>query len=244
MKRGFRPRVEGCEPRELLSGIIAAMAARPRIVHTLQNPNVSPTSQFFQPNSNSPYYFLSPLGQPTALTLKRTQFHAFFVGPYNLYPGRTSQETSQIYIRGAGSSNNFLHGDIQIHTVVQPNAANNPPPPNGGSLINDPVVGSSTMYDRNNNNNGQLGFALYSPTTAAIDKYGRPSTLNWLIDVNTSAGVYGEASGQGTLSIHYGPLKHLKGMKGPGIGLAYVKITGNILPTSVGSPLANAYINP
>ena len=52
-------------------------------------------------------------GTPTAAELAREKFQAKFSGPLSTLPGRFSDQTAIIFMRGLGGStpNFFLHGD-------------------------------------------------------------------------------------------------------------------------------------
>ena len=170
-----------------------------------------------------------PTGTLTPHELKRELFSANFVGPYSIGPGRTSTEAKQIYIRGAGQANTFLHGDIQIRIITPKDPSTQ-------------IGGVSAIFDRNLNSNTVLGFDLTAPQQD-VDRAGRPNLLSPTIDVNESSGVYDEAFSQGTVSIRYIPSsKHTPGVIDQ--GTAIVKIRAQIYTTGVDFILANSDLNP
>lgn len=221
----FRPRVECPESRDLLSGIIASMAGngplggRSRgLVETRQ------TNSAFAPPTTPADRFVSPPGTPTAATLARTRFHASFAGPYHVGPGRTSAESAEVYVRGGGRSNFFLHGTTQLRFIV----------PRDTSLA---PVGTIVLLDRNVNNSGQLGLDL-TAVPGSADALGRVRRFTWTVDDSYSAGVFTNAAGQGTLEVKYGPV--------PGrghIGRASLIIRGRVLTQGIGDPTTNASLD-
>ncbi len=214
----FRPLLEPCERRELLSGIIASSASMVRVKTGLRVQDVG--SAFALPTAGS-NTFVSPPGTPTAETLAKTRFRATFVGPYHVGPGRTSAESSQLYIRGSGRSNFFLHGTTQLRAVTPVDTASAP-------------VGTIVLVDRNINNSGQLGLDL-TADPASIDGQGRIRRFTWTVDSNYSSGVFTNAAGQGTLDIKYGRVP------GPGkFGMAAMLIQGRVLTQGIGDPTLNA----
>jgi hypothetical protein len=216
----FRPLLEGCERRESLSGIIAsavasgglAARARPRV-------HIKATGTAFTPPTSPPDRFVSPPGVPTKATLAKTRFQATFVGPYHIGPGRTSAESSQLYIRGSGRSNFFLHGTTQLRAAVPTDTTVAP-------------TGVVVMLDRNINNAGQLGLDL-TADPSSVDASGRIRRFTWTVDSSYSSGVFTNASGQGTLVVTYGNQ-----------GIAAMIARGRILTQGVGDPSLNSTLDP
>lgn len=244
--RGIRPGLEPFETRALLSGILTVMATTPlhstRRLSTqaaamdgsvlVANRFVPSGTSIALPTNQGPQgtnLALTPTGNLTRRELKREQFSATFTGKYAVGPGRTDTESQVTLIRGAGGSNQFLHGDLQIQ-IVKPT---DPTVPFGGVLA---------IFDRNINSNSALGLDLTAPQGDA-DAAGRPNALSLSLDTNESSGVYDEGYAQGIVSIRYLP----SARKTPGVisqGTAVVKIRAQIYTTGVDFILANSNINP
>jgi hypothetical protein len=240
-RRAKRPALEPLEGRDLPSGVISAMVNRrlephPRPSQGSPLAQTSPVqvagggTSAYVPGGNPDPSLLAPLGQPTQRELNRTFFRASYEGPFNVLPGRTDTEARRVFIRGTGTSTAFLHGNIQILLVVPQDPAA-------------PVIGISSQSDRSINTSGILGFDL-TGGQQFLGSHGLPTTLNYTIDINVSAGTFVAASGQGTMQIRYTSQKrHFKGERGgPGDGTAYVKIQGLVLTLGATNPLRNADI--
>src|SRR4051794_3686293 len=68
--------------------------------------------------ATAPNGFLQPTGQPSAHERVRQDVRFVFQGSFIQARGRTSDQESQILIRGVGSSTIFLHGDLQMGLVM------------------------------------------------------------------------------------------------------------------------------
>ena len=191
-----------------------------------------PQNQGYLPPAFPGYnLILAPTGTASPAEVKRQLFSAVFRGPYVITPGSFSSQTSQVFIRGAGTASSMRHADIQMRLAV----ASDP------TLV---TTGSATIFDRNLNSNTVLGLDLATPRTN-VDSRGRPNFISSVtLDVNASAGVYDEAFAQGIIEIHYYPSKK----KIPGAttenGEAIVKIHGQIYSALVAFILRNSSINP
>lgn len=213
--------------RQLPSGILATMATSADYAtkgRALKAQATGATTTAFQSPTNAATAFVSPTGRPTRATRQQTLFLARFEGPYGTGAGRTSTESLQLYLRGAGGSNQFLHGSIQLRYVVS-------------RLPDQAPVGVAVMLDRNINNGSQLGLDL-TAVPGQIDQQGRVRKFTWTIDSNYSSGYYSSAAGQGTLTVRYGPLP-------PGrSGAASVAIRGQILSGNVSMQTTNSNLDP
>ena len=154
------------------------------------------------------------------------------MGTYTVGAGRTSDESIQTFITGAGTATTMLHSDIQLLLVTPKNA----------SL---PIGGDSAIFDRNLNTNTVLGLDEGAPQTPQfINRLGLPAVLPTVsLDVNLSSGTYDEGYAVGTMRIHYIP----NGKHTPGVisqGKAIVTIHAQIYTANVGFILRNANIDP
>lgn len=205
MPRRNRPIVwETCERRELLS-TVPAMPIDPATVVNL---------------------VITPTGQPSARQAQRQEFRAAFSGPFTMGKGRFSTEANQIYIRGLGGSNQFLHGDVQLRIVT----------PTDSTI---PAAGSLAAFDKNINSNSVLGLSVQADPTSN-DRAGRPTRLTiYALDANVSAGLYVEGQASGTIDVRYYPRKGTS----PGLtssGTATIKINAVIYSTHHAFLLTNA----
>jgi hypothetical protein len=166
---------------------------------------------------------LNPAGQPTRHELRRQAFRATFSGPYVIGPGRFTSQASQVFIRGAGTSTAFLHGDILLK-IATPTDPDQPP------------TGALTMYDRNANNGSQLGLRL-TGSRQGVDRHGRPNRFAFTVDDGASGGAFTQASGQGTLQVRYFA-------SGRNSGTAQVLATGRIYTLGTTNNLRNSDIDP
>lgn len=166
---------------------------------------------------------LDPTGLPTAHERLRQRFQATFTGPYVIGPGRFSSQKSQVLIRGAGTSNRFLHGDV-IFKYATPR---------------DPAVSSTgalTMFDRNANSGSHLGLAL-TAVPGASDRHGRPTQFAFVVDPTVSSGLFTGASGSGILDVRYRAAQATS-------GTASVRARGTVYTLGTTGSLRNADINP
>ena len=251
--RGWRPLLELCERRELLTAITDIMAANSlasrgssgaRATQALtaaasqagSNGGFVPSStSIASANNQGPpavgtNLALTPTGTLTRRQQRREQFTAWFKGSYTIGAGRTSTEASQIFITAAGNANTMRHADIQVLIVT---------PKDSSAQIS----GVSTIFDRNLNGNTTLGLDLLAPQQD-VDRAGRPDHFPTLTtDVNISSGVYVDSYGQGVMNIRYIP----NGKHTPGVidqGTAIVTIHAQIYSADTSFILRNANINP
>src|SRR5262249_10452858 len=149
---------------------------------------------------------------PTARQLALEKFVAKFQGTFNVGPGRYSSEAQQTFVRGAGGSNQFLHGDTQLRIITPVD----PSIPFGGAI---------TMLDRNLNSNSVLGLDLTGDRVTGVDQAGRPTHLVITqLDPNVSAGRYVEGLASGTVDIRYLPTStQNRGLVSQGTAIVTVK---------------------
>lgn len=230
-RRAIRPVMESMESRELLSGIIASMAAN-------QSPTVSAFQELaireaagvkgaipvysgntggpsqgngFQNNTSSP---LLGNGTPTAHELAREAYKASFSGRVYTGPGRFTSQGTTYYYRGLGTSTFFLHGDFDMAIVT-------PTDPNA------PFQGEAVLNDKSTNSSGIQGLVLTAPRTA-VDSQGRPTQLTFTADPNIYSGAFFVQAGQGTVTIKYGARNAIS-----------VKFQGLIYTNGLTNPLVN-----
>ncbi|SIN84185.1 hypothetical protein SAMN05444166_1219 [Singulisphaera sp. GP187] len=220
---GFRPAVEGIEARLLLSAAGLVTRSRPHHAAVVAQAGIDPST--IPPN---PLFF--PTGQPTPHEAARQRFVAKFVGPFTVGPGRFSSETQQLYIRGNGGSNQFLHGNTQLAVITPAD----PTQPLGGSM---------TMFDRNTSTNSSLGLQFVADRATDLDSAGRPIHLT-IYDIKSeeSGGSYASALAVGTVNIRYSP----SGRRSPGVlsqGTATVTVRALIYTSGTNGILKNADLN-
>jgi hypothetical protein len=208
----WRPTLLGLEARSLMS-IIPALIASSTLQVQKKADGGSGSAGNGQGGSTSGNQFLDPTGTPTPHEAQRQKARFSFDGKCFQGPGRYSDVASLVLFRGFGSSNYFLHGDIQLAAQVPTD-------------LTRPTSGAATSFDRNINTNSVLGIDL-SGSTADVDKAGRPTRLTFTIDNNLSGGDFGQAVGTGVVTIRYSPArKHRAGASSE--GTAHVTITGDI----------------
>jgi hypothetical protein len=214
-RRGVRPSLERFESRELLSAITDLLVSQSMGAH-----GGSPIQTVQATMANQ---FLTPTGLPKPGQVRRNSFRAVFSGPFIQRPGFYTDEASRTNILGVGFTKYSLHADLQLGALV-------PTDPTA------PTAGTSASFDRNINSNSSLGIDLTGSQATGVDAAGRPTQFNWTIDDNTSAGIYVEAVGQGTVNIQYIPNnKHTPGILSQ--GQAIVTITGQIYSLGVANQL-------
>jgi hypothetical protein len=241
--RRLRPTLERVEARELLSAILALLASQPPAAHghfaTVHanagggsggnggSPQTS-SGQMQGPIGNATDFFV-PTGNPTPHEQARQQFQFTIVGPYLIAPGRFDNQQKTIFIRGAGTSTYFLHGDGQL----------------GATVPVDPTIPASaqlTFFDRNINANSVFGFDLAADRATGFDARGRPAHFQLSTDVNISSGLFVESLSKGTVDIRYVPSRHHI----PGVfeqGTAYVLVRGQAYTLGTANILRNTDIN-
>lgn len=221
MRQRRRLDIEGLEARDLLSALIAVMASQ-AATHGTATGGTSgePTN-----------LLINPTGTPTSHQQARQHFGAKFSGAYTVGPGRFSSEAQQLYFRGVGGSNQFLHGDTQLRLIT----------PIDPTL---PITGEITMFDRNLNSNSSLGLDLVADPSTGVDRFGRPTHLTvYQLDPNISAGVYVEGRASGTVDITY-LTSDRRNHRGVGQGRAIVTVRALVYSLGTSFILTNADINP
>ena len=170
IRRDMRPRFEQVEHRELLSAITDLMAANSLAAGRHVQANLSFSSQsiavpqnqgpLLNPDGTINNAALAPTGTLTTREKHRERFTARYTGTFSVGPGRTSDESNQVFITGAGSANTMLHSDIQMLLVTPKDSTS-------------PIGGVTSIFDRNLNSNTALGFDLAAPDERR--RQGRPA---------------------------------------------------------------------
>jgi hypothetical protein len=147
-------------------------------------------------------------GTPTAAELAREAFKAKFSGPLSTLPGRFSDQSKIIFMRGLGGStpNFFLHGDYSLAIVIPTGFNPKQPAGTGGDPSAPgyvpPVTGFTFLDDKNNNSGGVVGLDLLADPTS-FDSKGRPTRLTFTADPNIYGGIYFVDSASGVVNITY-----------------------------------------
>jgi hypothetical protein len=129
--------------------------------------------------------------QPTPHELARRAFVAKFSGRFTTGPGRLTDQSSQTFINGGGTSSAFLHGDLQM-------AVYTPRDPSAGT------TGTAALIVKNVSNSGNLLVLDLVGDATAVDPAGRPTRFTWTVN-GGSGGAFSGAVGQGTVEIRYRP---------------------------------------
>ncbi len=187
MKRSLKPGIEGLENREVPTVMgshvippstldMAQHAARIRPADLVAvNPPVAPIIQ--------------SLGTPYPIEVRRTRFHAFFVGQYFNGPPHYSSQLGTISVLGLGSSTQFLHGTLQLTTII-------PSDPTAR------ITGAAYLQDKNLT--GSNAFALdFVIDRSTLDSKGRPTQGTFAADPNVYGGSDFFFQSTGTIRFRY-----------------------------------------
>ncbi len=207
--------LEHLETRELLTVIIHHVSHAP--VH-LVNPAANGTIQVQQDSGGIPASNPLPSNQnpnvsnPTPAELARQKFNAGFTGEFQTNRGRYANEPLQGVVLFSGGSNQSLHlsGQMQFFTYTIPGAV---------------PTGQINMIPRNT---ATTGTSLVLDLTAAgpVNAQGLPTLYDWTVD-SSSGGIYGGATGSGTLEISF---QYRKGPDGVNAsGRTAIKVTGSVV---------------
>ena len=187
MKRRFKPRIEGLEAREVPT-VMGSHVVPPSIFNIALNasrnqPAVAPS--FIPPVPP----VIQGLGTPYPIEVRRTRFHAFFVGHFFNGPPRYSSQRGTFSIEALGTSTQFLHGTVQLTTIIPvDNAA--------------PITGAAYLQDKNIV--GANAFALdFVIDRSTLDRWGRPTSGTFAADPNIYSGSDFFFQGGGTIKIRY-----------------------------------------
>ena len=193
--RGLRRRrvfqVERLETRELLTFTLSHQGTSfsPAVLLAIQAADAARAAQ-----SQAPPPTPSGTGIPSAHELIRQTYIGKFVGSYTVGAGRFSDQASQIYTLGSGTSNQSLHGQYQMRV----------------SVPKDPKASIGGVIALFGTNVATTGSTLILDLTADPKSLvrGLPTRYTWTVSPS-SAGLYtnagGFGDGQGTLDIHFIP---------------------------------------
>jgi hypothetical protein len=132
-----------------------------------------------------------PPHNPTPHELARERFSARFSGSFVSGPGRFTDQALQTFIKGGGTSNAFLHGNLQMSVYTPVDSTGQ-------------TTGLAALIVKNVSNTGNVVVLDLMGDTQSLDRSGRPTRLNWTVD-GASGGTFSNATGQGTLQILYQP---------------------------------------
>lgn len=221
------PGLEPLEGREVRSGLMVALQANVghldanRVAQVASSRTIAPSLKASAaastsandvfvgssgPNAGSNFGGPILLGQgtPTAAELARERFVARFSGPMAVQPGRFSDQSKIILLRGLGGStpNFFLRGDYALAMVFP--AGFDPKHPTGLDPANPkPVTGFAFLDDKNNNSGGTIGLDLVADPSS-FDRKGRPTRFTFTSDPNIYSGLFYSSASNGVVTIKYG----------------------------------------
>ena len=179
--RGLRPGVERLEVREVpyASSLLTGSATMANLLASTSRSSETAV----------PQVILTEAPQPTARELARQRFTAKFSGEYVVGPGRYTNQAAQFFISGGGLSSFFRKGDVQIgvFTPVDPTQ---------------PTTGIAALIDKNASNSGNVLVLDLEGDAGSLDSAGRPTHFTWTVN-GSSGGSFSDATGSGTLDIHY-----------------------------------------
>ncbi|QEH32353.1 hypothetical protein OJF2_08230 [Aquisphaera giovannonii] len=169
-RRGFLPRLEGLEAREVPS--TTAMLASGALL---------PASRAAAPSAGS------PSSASYTIPLRMSRFQARFQGGYVIGGPRAPVERSQLYMFGGGNSNAFLHADLQLGLST----------PADPSL---PTVGQAVIMLKDISNTGNELVLDLTAVPGAVDRRGRPTQFAFTqADSSGGSFTNGAATGTMTL---------------------------------------------
>jgi hypothetical protein len=199
-----RPALEGLEARDVPTVLPGWGLPAHRPGATLTGAQQTPT-------------LTMPGGVPTPHEQARQRFDARFSGPLRIGPGRTSAQSSVVYLRAGGTSNAFFRGSVLIGLSI---------PADPGL----PVTGVAAVFP---SNASATGSTLVLDLTAPRPADGTPpAQLSWTVD-GASAGLWAGAVGSGTLTLLF--------RRGHTAGAVF---EGTIVTTGVTNLLNAAHISP
>src|SRR4051795_11579421 len=159
--RTTSPMIESLEGRELLS---RASVSRPD-ARFLRARHVGASVTGSQAGSSG-----GSMGVPTGRVDQG--FFAAFTGTYTVGRGRIPGQALRTYLNGAGTSNTFLHGQVQVAIAVPEDPAQS-------------LAGTASLFDKNYAATGNiLVLDLQSPSPPG--PAGRPTELSWTVGEGSS----------------------------------------------------------
>jgi hypothetical protein len=144
---------------------------------------------------------------PRLNELQRRAFTAKFTGKVQEEPPRLLDQARQFYVLAPGTTNQFLHGTVQLrYYTPNPVPITIPDPSNPGTPLTTmafATTGSISMSDRSTQSGGVI-LANLTGSTANEDSQGRPTHFNLSLNGGGgSGGIYASSTGSGTVDIAY-----------------------------------------
>jgi hypothetical protein len=140
----------------------------------------------------------------TARGLADGKFVARASGPFAVSGATYVGYKSQVTYIGPIASNQFLQGTLNTKIQVPPT----PIPMNPANPSSITPSGFIALRDRNVASTGTI--LVLDVQVTGLDRFGRPTSMYWIVDDNGSGGTYAGAAGQGTISITYRQSGHSK----------------------------------
>jgi hypothetical protein len=196
--RRLRAGLEGFERRELLSGIIASLAARhdaPPAVHpavvraAVATPTPGANGLIPTGSVPDPAPMVPGQGTPTRHELAREQFTAQVSGTVIRGPGRFSDQSSILFYQGQGTASHSLHTSFRMGIVFPTDPTR-------------PIVGAIYLQDRSSASANQVTFDL-AVDPNSLDRFGRPTQAIFYSDPNVYSGLDYQTASYGTMKIRY-----------------------------------------
>ena len=179
LRTAVRPGLEALEPRALLTAPVLFTATRAAPLGIVR---AALPAAVAGPR---------PDAEPTPHERARQRFEARFAGSFATGPGRYTDQAAQTYSQGGGTSNTFLHGDLQMVVFSPLDPAQ-------------PTTGLAALIDKNVADSGNLLLLDLVGDPSSVDRGGRPTRLTWTVN-DGSGGSFQGASGEGTVEIRYRP---------------------------------------
>ena len=154
----------------------------------------------------------------TPLGAAKRSFVAAFRTTYYIGTPLETNNSAQVFLRGGGTSNTFLHGNLLLAFY---------PPTDTNGL----TTGQAGLIGKSVSNTGdQLGVDLAGYAGPILP--GRVITLGWTVN-GASGGTFSNASGSGTVQIRLHPGAHDSGNGPGGAGVANVIFRGTVTTAGV-----------
>jgi hypothetical protein len=149
---------------------------------------------------------------PRPREVARRAFVGKFAGKVVELPPRLADEARQFYFQAPGTTNQFLHGTLQMRLFTPKAPATQ-------------TSGVAAISDRNNADGAVLLLDM-TGNPADVDAKGRPTHFDFTVNGGGgSGGIYASSVGSGTLDLAY------RGNK------ATVAIRGSVYTSGIGNPL-------
>lgn len=195
-------RVESLESRHLLS---AVAGLKPRVA-AVRTPAASFPSDISQGSG-----ITADPSPPRPREVARRAFVARFTGTVRTLPPRLFDEARQFAITAPGTSNQFLHGTLEMRYFT----------PSSGTQ----TTGAASLSDRNTSGQAVLLLDM-TGNSNDVDSRGRPTRFAFTVNGGGgSNGIYASSVGGGFMTIVY------RGNQ------ATVTVRGSVYTSGIGDPL-------